>query len=96
MSAVPASALRNVSLTLQNTADARAIVEAIQADNPAAQVREFPSMVKIDRPGRLAIRAASVSERLGRPWETQEIHLSVVSLSGSVDDDDDEFVLFWR
>lgn len=88
--------MRNVSLTLQSTSDSRAIVEAIQADNAAAQVRYYPSMIKIDCPGRLAIRAASVSDRLGRSWETGEIHLSVISLSGSVDDDEEEFVLFWK
>jgi phenol hydroxylase P2 protein len=87
---------RNVSLTLQNTGDSRSIVEAIMADNATAQVREFPSMTKIDCPDRLVIRAGSVTSRIGRPWDVQEIHLSVISLSGTVDEEEDEFTLFWK
>jgi phenol hydroxylase P2 protein len=42
------------------------------------------------------IRAGSVTSRIGRPWDVQEIHLSVISLSGSVDEEEDEFTLFWK
>ncbi len=85
-----------VSISLQNSQDGLAIVEAILADNPAAERKSFPAMTKVDCPGRLEIRADSVSERLGRDWDPQEIHLSVISLSGSVDEDDGAFILFWR
>lgn len=87
---------RPVSITLQNSQDGMAIAEAILADNPGAERKPFPAMIKIDAPGRLEIRRDSVSERLGRDWDPQEIHLSVISLSGSVDEDDDIFALFWR
>ena len=49
-----------VSITLQNTEDARPIIEAITADNPTATVSHYPAMVKIDAPGRLTLNAASV------------------------------------
>lgn len=87
---------RNVSITLQNTADARPIIDAIRADNPTAEIADCPSMVKIDCPGRLVIKQDSVSERLGREWDVQEIHLSMISLSGNIDEDDDQFVLAWN
>lgn len=87
---------RPVSISLQNTQDAAAIVEAILADNPLAERKPFPSMTKIDCPGRLEIRAESVSAILGREWDPQEIHMSVISLSGTVDEDDGTFILFWR
>lgn len=87
--------MRNVSITFQNNGDARPIVEAIQADNPEAVINHMPALVKIDCAGRLVIKADSVSERLGRDWDPQELHLSVISLSGNIDEDDDQFVLQW-
>ncbi len=87
---------RNVSITLQNSQDGFAIAEAILADNPQAIRHDFPAMTKIDCPGRIEIRAESVSERIGRDWDPQEIHLNVISLSGSIDEDDDVFAIFWR
>jgi phenol hydroxylase P2 protein len=48
-------------------------------------------MVKIDAPGRLVVLRASVEERIGRSWDPQEIHMSLVSLSGNVDESDESF-----
>ena len=86
----------SVSITLQNTEDARPIVDAIVADNPAAVVQHFPAMVKIDAPGRLTINAETVGAKVGRDWDPQELHLSVISLSGNIDEDDDTFELAWN
>jgi phenol hydroxylase P2 protein len=85
-----------VSITLQNTEDARPIVDAIAADNPDAVVHHFPAMVKVDCPGRLTINAGTVTDKLGRDWDPQELHLSVISLSGNIDEDDDYFELSWN
>ncbi|HVO16238.1 MAG TPA: MmoB/DmpM family protein [Alphaproteobacteria bacterium] len=87
---------RSVSITLQNTDDARAIVAAILADNPGAAATQFPSMTKIDCQQRLVVKRASVAERLGRDWDPQELQLSLVTLSGNIDEDDDQFVLAWH
>ena len=87
---------RDVSITLQNTQEGAAITEAILADNEGAVRRDFPAMIKIDRTSRLVIKASSVSDRLGRQWDPQEVHLSLISLSGSIDEDDDSLTLFWR
>lgn len=88
--------MSNVSITLQNTGDARPIIDAITADNPGCEVMHMPALVKIDREGQLEIRADSVSERLGRDWDVLELQLSLVSLSGNIDEDDDRFVLSWK
>jgi phenol hydroxylase P2 protein len=85
-----------VFIALQSTDVARSIVDAILADNPAAQVAEYPAMVKIDAPQRLVIRRASVEERLGRRWDVQELHLNLISLAGNIDETDDEFSLQWH
>jgi phenol hydroxylase P2 protein len=87
---------RNVSIVLQDTADALPIIEAIKADNPDAEIQNMPSLVRIEAPGKLVIKRDSVSERLGRDWDVQEIQLSMVTLSGNIDEDDDQFVISWQ
>lgn len=84
-----------VSITLQNTDAARPIIDAITEDNPGSTVHSYPGIVKIDREGSLTIRRESVESRIGRAWDPQELHLSVVSMAGSVDEDDDYFSLAW-
>ena len=85
-----------VFIALQATDDMRAVIEAIQADNPHATVHHYPAMVKIDAPGRLAILRASVEERIGRTWDVQELQLGLISLAGHIDETEDAFVLAWQ
>lgn len=86
----------NVFIALQDNEDARPIIEAIEQDNPLASIDRQPAMVRIEAPGRLVIRRASVEARVGRDWDLQEIHLNVISLSGNLDEDDDEITLSWN
>ncbi len=86
---------RNVSITLQNTDDARPILQAIEQDNPDCEIQQMPSLVKVDMAGPLRINRSSVEAFLGREWEVQELHLSLITLSGEVDEDDDYFELSW-
>lgn len=88
--------MSNVSITLQNNDEARGIINAIIADNPAAEVNHFPALVKIDCPDRLAINRETVEANIGRDWDVQEIHLSLISLNGNIDEDEDTFVLAWN
>ena len=85
-----------VFIALQNNEDARPLIAALSQDNPDAVVQEFPAMVKIDCPGRLVLRRESVEERIGRPFDLQELHLHLISLSGNIDETEDEFVLAWH
>jgi phenol hydroxylase P2 protein len=82
-----------VFLALQDNEDARPIREAIEADNPLAVATQYPGVYKIDAPGRLVVNRESVEERLGRAWNPQDIHLSLVSLSGNIDETEDYFAL---
>ncbi|MES9824085.1 MAG: MmoB/DmpM family protein [Candidatus Thiodiazotropha endolucinida] len=84
-----------VSITLQNNDEARPVIESILHDNPSASANYMPGVVKIDCPERLVVKAESVSERIGRDWDPQEIHLTIVSMGGSLDEDDEELVLSW-
>ena len=82
-----------VFLALQDNEDSRPIREAIEADNPHAVISQFPGVYKIDAPGRIVVNRESVEARLGRRWNPQDIHLTLVSLSGNIDETDDYFAL---
>ncbi|MCF4165747.1 MmoB/DmpM family protein [Zavarzinia compransoris] len=88
--------MSKVSITLQNTDDGRQIVDAIVSDNPAAEVSRMPALTKIDCEGRLCLKRETIEERLGRSFDLQELQLSLISLAGNVDEDDDSFTLAWE
>jgi phenol hydroxylase P2 protein len=88
--------MSKVFLALQLTDDSRSIIDALLADNPGATLDEQPAMVKIDCDHRLTLKRESVSERMGRDFNLQELHLSLISLTGNIDETDDEFTLSWR
>jgi phenol hydroxylase P2 protein len=84
-----------VFIAFQNNDDARPIIEAILDDNPGATVNEMPAMIKIDRPRRLVVRRTTIEEKLGRDFDLQSIHINLISLSGNIDESEDEFILAW-
>ena len=67
--------------------------EAIAEDNPHATINHYPAMVKIDAPGRLTVKRASVEEKLGRDWDPQEIQINLISISGNVVESEEEFAV---
>lgn len=85
-----------VFIALQANSDTISIIEAIMADNPRAVLNEYPAMVKIDAPGRLVIKRETIEEALGRSYDLREIQLNLISLGGSVDESEDEFILEWK
>ena len=85
----------SVFIALLNDDTGRQISEVILQDNPEARLEDFPAMLKIDAPQRLTINSASVSEALGYEWDPQELHLSMISISGQVYEDDETFELYW-
>ena len=87
--------MSNVFIAFQKNEDSRAIVNAILADNPGATLDEQPAMVRVDCENSLTLKRESVSERMGRPFDLQELHLSLISLTGNIDETDDEFTLSW-
>jgi phenol hydroxylase P2 protein len=82
-----------VFIALQNNEEARPIIEAIMEDNPDAVANYTPGMVKIDCEGRLVVKRETVEEKIGRDFDLQEMHINLISLSGNVDEEEDEFVL---
>ncbi len=85
-----------VFLALQTNDDTRAIIEAIERDNPHATVNQFPAMVKIDAPNKLVVKRETIEEITGMPFDLQSFHINLVSLSGNVDETEDELTLEWK
>ncbi|MCX7070661.1 MAG: MmoB/DmpM family protein [Gammaproteobacteria bacterium] len=88
--------MSNVFIAFQTNDDTRPIIEAIEADNPEAKVNRYPAMVKIDVPGRLVVKRESIEERVGRAYDLRELQVNLISLSGNIEESDDEFVLHWN
>jgi phenol hydroxylase P2 protein len=53
-------------------------------------------MVKVDVPDSMTIRRSTVEEKLGRRFDLQEMHVHLITLSGHIDESDDEFNLSWK
>jgi phenol hydroxylase P2 protein len=88
--------MSNVFIAFQKNDDTRCIVDAILEDNPTAVVNEQPAMVKIDVANSLTIKRSTVEEKLGRDFDLQELHVNLITLTGHIDETDDEFTLSWK
>lgn len=87
--------MSTVFIAFQDNEDSRPIIEAILADNAAAQASYPTGLVKINAPDRLVIRRASIESLTGRAFDLQQIQVNLVTLSGRIDEDDDQFSLSW-
>lgn len=88
--------MSNAFIAFQKNDESRCIVEAIIEDNPGAMIDDQPSMVKIDVPNRLVIKRETVTEKMGREFDLQELQLHLITISGNLDETDDEFTLSWN
>ncbi|HVW51894.1 MAG TPA: MmoB/DmpM family protein [Trinickia sp.] len=87
--------MSNVFIAFQANEESRPVIEAILADNPDAVAIESPAMVKIDAPGRLTIRRETIENLTGSRFDLQQLHVNLITLSGHIDEDDDQFTLSW-
>ena len=92
-----ATASRPVGVDLQENEENRALVEAIEADNDDLTIRHMPGIIRLTKNGQLVINQASVEQRLGRPWETHEFQMAIITYFGEfVEWDDDQIVIAWQ
>jgi phenol hydroxylase P2 protein len=87
--------MSTVFIAFQANEDTRPIVAAILRDNPEAKLEEAPAMVKIVAQGRLVVRRETVEEEMGRAFNLQEMHVNLVTITGNIEEDDDQFTLTW-
>ena len=76
--------MSNVFIAFQKNEESRAIVN------------DQPAMVKIDVPTRLVVRKSTIEEEIGRDFDLQEMQIHLITMSGNVDETDDEFTLTWH
>ncbi|WP_234086528.1 MmoB/DmpM family protein [Azonexus sp. R2A61] len=88
--------MSTVFIAFQTNEETRPIIESILEDNPHAVLDEQPAMVKINAEGSLVIRRASIEERIGRDFDLQELQVNLITLSGNLDEDDDQLTLAWK
>lgn len=88
--------MSTVFIAFQTNENTRPIVESILADNPHAVLDEQPAMVKINAEGSLVIKRESIEERIGRDFDLQELQVNLITLSGHLDEDDDQMTLAWK
>jgi phenol hydroxylase P2 protein len=89
--------VRTVGVDLQDSEESRPLLEAIEEDNPEANLLRMPGLVKVQAPRELVIRRETVEQRMGREWETHEFQMNIVSYSGHIAVwDDDEIVIKWE
>lgn len=88
--------MSKVYIALQDNDESRYIVEAIEQDNPNAHVNHMPAMIRIEAEKFLVIKRETVEEKMGREWNVQELHLSLITIGGNVDEDDDQLTLTWN
>ena len=88
--------MSTVFIAFQANEETRPIIEAILQDNPGAVVDEQPAMVKINADGRLVVRRETIEELIGRDYDLQELQVNMITMSGNLDQTDDEITLFWK
>jgi phenol hydroxylase P2 protein len=88
--------MSNVFIAFQVNEESRPVVDAILADNPNATAVYSPGLVKIDAPNSLVIKRESIEEQLGQRYDLQQMQVNLITLSGHIDEDDDQFTLSWN
>jgi len=88
--------MSTVFLALQTNEETRPLIEAILQDNPSAVVDEQPAMVKINAEGKLVVRRETIEEIIGRDYDLQALQVNMITMSGNLDQTDDEITLFWK
>lgn len=88
--------MSTVFIVLQANEETRPIIEAIEIDNPDSVTTYEPAMVKVANEGEMIIRRETIEEQLGRDFDMQEININLVTLSGNVDEDEDQLTLKWN
>ncbi|KRG34821.1 MULTISPECIES: MmoB/DmpM family protein [unclassified Psychrobacter] len=87
--------MSKVYLALQDNDMSRYIVQAVEEDNPGVTVTYQPAMIRMECEDRLVINRETVEEKLGREWDVQELQLSLVTLGGNVEEEEDSLTLSW-
>lgn len=87
---------RVAGIDLQDTESNRAVIAGIMEDNPDSQIDHMPGLVRIRNENGLHITKATVEKHVGDEWDTEDIQLSIVSLAGNLDIDEEHIDIKWK
>jgi phenol hydroxylase P2 protein len=87
--------MSDVFIAFQANEESRPVIDAIVADNPKAVLSHPTGLVKVNAPGSLTIRRETIEGLMGRAFDLQQIHVNLVTISGYIDEDDDQLTLSW-
>lgn len=88
--------MSDVFIAFQANEESRPVIDAIVADNPNAVLTHPTGLVKVNAPNSLTIRRETIEGLIGRSFDLQQIHVNLVTLSGYIDEDDDQLTLSWK
>ena len=88
--------MSDVFIAFQANEESRPVIDAIVADNPGAVLSHPTGLVKVNVANRLTIRRETIEGLIGRSYDLQQIHVNLVTLSGHIDEDDDQLTLSWK
>ena len=49
-----------------------------------------------DADDKLVVRRETIEELIGRPYDLQELQINLITMSGNLDQTDDEMILYWN
>jgi phenol hydroxylase P2 protein len=93
MTTVETKRERFVAVDIQKNEEGWNVLQAILKDNTGAKIDDFPGYYKVKHPEKLLIRRETVEKIMGRPWDTQEFNLVIISYAGNFAEWDDEKIL---
>ncbi len=88
--------MSEVFIAFQANEESRPVIDAIVADNPGRGAQPSDRAGQDQRARRLTIRRETIEDLTGRPFDLQPIHVNLVTLSGHIDEDDDQLTLSWK
>lgn len=75
----------NISIDLQDCDEARAVAEAVAAENDDVEVLDqLPGLLTIRCPNRMVIRQADVEAALGGPWNPRDFQALLTAYAGNI------------
>ena len=79
--------VRQVGVDLQDSEESRALVEAIEEDNPGTEIEVIDrgAYVRIQAVQRLKVTRASIEKYLGRAFEMRQLEPMMSAFAGRID-----------
>ncbi len=77
---------------------ARAVLEAVEQDNPGKEIHvdDRSAYIRIECDDECILTRSSMEEALGRPFQMRELEINLGSFSGNIDTDEDRIRFYFN